>query len=137
MNIHRLHSAKDIRSVTDHYPEHFTYDFETWIEEPLNFAYKSGDNLGFGEFKSPGVYHVHFCFHTARGRAAISLSKDLLRRLFKDTQFNSIVGLIHEDNKKARWTIRQVGLRSLGLIETKNGPCEMFYLTKKDFTDGF
>lgn len=44
------------------------------------------------------------------------------------------VGLIEVGNKKARWLIRQVGFTSLGLVDTVNGVCEMFYSpsVKKD-----
>jgi hypothetical protein len=132
----RLTCAETCKKVTQHYPDYFTFDVETWFENPLNRAYVEGENIGFAEWKGNDNFWVHFCFHTARGREAINVTKRMVNELFNETNFNSCVGLIHEDNKKARWLIRQVGFKSLGLSDTENGVCEMFYLTKEDARDG-
>ncbi len=119
------------KTVTDNYPRYFTFDEEAWFSNKQNYAVKDGDNVGFAEYKGPGLYWVHFCFHSARGRKAIELTKAMLNRLFKDRDVTTVVGLIEVSNKKARWLIRQVGLKSLGEVVTENGLCEMFYLTRK------
>ena len=137
-HMERLYDPEVCRSVTDLYPDYFTFDVESWLANSANHAYVEGPNIGFGERKSrDGHYEVHFCFHGAKGREAISLSKRMLKALHNDTNFSLAVGLISEDNKRARWLIRQVGLKSLGLTDTgKNGICEIFYLTKDYFNDG-
>lgn len=117
----------ECRSVTDKHPDYFSFDVEDWFSKPENYAYKEGDNVAFGEYKSPGVYWVHFCFDTAKGREAINLTKRMFKQLSEDTPLKMAIGLIHVDNKKAKWLIRQVGFQSLGLVDTENGVCEMFY----------
>lgn len=129
--LERLTDPAKCREVTDKYPDYFTFDAEDWFSNPNNYAIQLGENIGFAEPKSSGIYWVHFCFHTARGREAIQLTKDMVKRLFEDEPITTAVGLIEEGNRKARWLIRQVGFKSLGFIDTKNGICEMFYWTKE------
>jgi hypothetical protein len=118
------------RQIADKYPRYFTFDVEDWFSKAENFALIEGENIGFAEYKSPGVYWVHFCFHTARGRQAINLTKEMLSVLFRERDVASVLGLIEAENKKARWLVKQAGLTSLGLVQTKLGLCEMFYLTR-------
>ena len=123
----RLIDPAECRVVTDRYLDWFTFDVEDWFTNPENYAYKEGDNVAFGEYKGPGVYWVHFCFDTAKGRDAIELTKQMFKQLCNDTPLKIGIGFIHISNRKAKWLIRQVGFKSLGLIETENGLCEMFY----------
>ncbi len=124
----RLTDPVKCRQVTDKYLRYFTFDVEDWFSKPENYALIEGENIAFGEYKSPGIYWVHFCYHTARGRQAIELTKDFLQEFYKEAPVKTSIGLIHKDNKKARWLIRQVGFTSIGMIDTKNGECEMFVL---------
>ena len=126
----RLTDPAECRAVTDIHPDYFTFDVEKWLSEPRNYAYKEGDNVAFGEYKSPGVYWVHFCYDTARGREAIDLTKRMFKQLCEDTPLKTAIGFIHVDNRKARWLIRQVGFTSLGFTETEDGLREIFYSPK-------
>lgn len=123
------------REVTDRHLDYFSFDVEGWLSKPENYALIEGANIAFGEFKSPGVYHVHFCFDTAKGRDAIELTRRMFRAFCEACPVEVAVGLIAVDNKKAKWLIRQVGFKSLGEIMTENGMCEMFYATK-DLNNG-
>lgn len=122
----RLTDPDVCKQITDKYLEHFTFDAHEWFSQPTNYAFIEGENVAFGEMKTPGVYWVHFCFHTAKGRQAIELTKRMFEALCFHSDLKAGVGLIHHENKKARWLIRQVGFKSEGLIETSNGLCEMF-----------
>lgn len=133
----RLMDPVICKAITDKHKDYFTFDEDKWFSNLNNFGYIEGQNVGFGEFKSPGCYWVHLCCDEAKGREAVELTKKMVGMLYEDTQFNSLVALIHVDNKKAKWLIRQVGFKSLGVTDTPNGLCEMFCLTKKDYlTDG-
>lgn len=121
------------REITDKYPDYFgALDAPEWFANKNNFAFLEGDNVSFAEWKSPGVYWVHFCFDEARGREAILLTKRMLA-FFYETCPDAVtsIGLIETKNRPARWLIRQVGFKSLGEVDTLNGPCEMFYYTKE------
>ena len=127
----RLLNPTECRKVTDKYPRHFTFDVEDWLADLNNYAIIKDDNIAFAEYKSEGLYWVHFCFDTAKGRQAINLAKEIFEEFCRVRTVKSVVGLIEIDNKKALWLIRQVGFKSLGETETKLGLCEMFYLTKE------
>lgn len=131
MEMERLLCPARCREVTDKYLDYFTFNVEEWLADKRNYALIEGDNISFGEYKSPGTYWVHFCFDTARGREAIKLTQDMLEEFFKACPVKVAVGLISVENRKARWLIRQVGFISSGEVMTKNGLCEMFYLTKE------
>jgi hypothetical protein len=123
----RLTDPQRCREITNKYPDYFTFDAPWWFAQPGHYAFLEGENVGFGEERSPGVFHVHFCFHEARGREAIELTKRMFKELCSVAPLKTAVGIIETRNKRARWLIRQVGFKSLGLIETKDGECEMFY----------
>ena len=127
--MYRLTDIAECKEVTDKHPDYFSFDVEDWFKQPMNYALKDGKNISFGEYKSPGVYWVHFCFDTARGREAINLTKKMFKEFCTQCPVNIAIGLIHKDNRKALWLIRQVGFKSLGLTDTENGVCEMFYST--------
>lgn len=127
----RLKNAKECREVTNKHLDYFTFDADDWFSCERNFAFIQGANIGFGEWKKPGVYWVHFCFDEAKGRQAIELTKQMFKELCKATDLQIAIGLIHVDNKKAKWLIRQVGFKSLGEVMTENGMCEMFYSTRE------
>ena len=123
----RLTDPVECRKVTDKHPDYFTFNVEDWFSKEKNYALQEGDNIAFGEYKSPGVYWVHFCFDTAKGREAIQLTRDMFAEFCNKCPVKMAIGLIEVNNRKAKWLIRQVGFTSLGLIETENGLCEMFY----------
>lgn len=127
----RLVSVEACREITDKHLDYFTFDADEWFAQPHNYALIEGKNISFGEYKSEGLYWVHFCFDEARGRAAIELTKRMLDAFYEATPVITSIGLIELNNLKARWLIRQVGFKSLGETETENGLCEMFYWTKE------
>ncbi len=127
----RLVDPVRCRRTTDKHPQYFTFDVEGWLANTNNYALIEGNNIAFGEYKTPGVYWVHFCFDTARGREAIQLTKDMFEEFCKACPVKTAIGLIEVNNRKARWLIRQVGFQSLGEVMTENGLCEMFYSTRK------
>lgn len=128
--IERLTSAERCREVTNKHLDYFTFDASAWFADIRNHAYIEDKNIAFAEYKSPGHYHVHFCFDTARGRQAIDLCHSMLSHLAKDTDWQTIVGIVVKENRKAVVVVRRLGMKYLGDIETKNGPSEMFYMTR-------
>lgn len=129
--MNRLTDPTECRRVTAKHPQYFTFDVEKWLTNADNYALIEGDNIAFGEYKTPGTYWVHFCFDTARGREAIQLTKDMFEEFCRVCPVKIAIGLIEVNNRKARWLIRQVGFKSLGEVMTENGMCEMFYSTRE------
>lgn len=128
--MHRLIDPLECRELIKDNLEYFTFDEEEWLSNLDNYALVSGDNVAFAEYKLPGVYWVHFCFNSARGRKAISLVKEIREAFIHTKEVRALIGLIELKNKKARWLIRQAEFESLGEIETHLGRCELFYWLK-------
>lgn len=126
-----LVSPDRCREVIKPYREFSDFDPDDWFSKSENYALIEGDNIGMAEYKSPGVYWVHFVYNTARGRAAVDLASAMLKDLCSNRAVNHCIGLIAADNKKAKWVVRQAGMKSLGELDTDIGRCEMFYLEGK------
>ena len=124
----RLLDPSICREITDLFPTYFTFNVEEWLSDGRNYALKEGDNIAFAEFIKDGVYWVHFCYGEARGREAVRLTQKIFTEFCKKRPVKILLGLIHVDNRKASWVVRQAGFSSLGEIITKNGLCEMFYI---------
>jgi hypothetical protein len=132
VSMRRLVNPEEAKKVTKGYPLDFTFDIKSWLANPDNYALIEGRNIAFGEKKGDGIYHVHFCFDEARGRTAIELTRRMLSAFYHACPVRVCVGLIREDNRRARWLIRQVGFTSLGMTDTDDGRREMFFHTNKE-----
>ena len=126
----RLSCPSRCREITKNHQRYFTFDEDSWFSDDRNYAVEHGDDAAFAEYKSPGIYWVHFCFNTARGRKAIDLVEEIFNYFCSRREVKTVVGLIEVGNKKALWLIRQCGFSTLGEVPTKIGLCEMFYRNK-------
>lgn len=103
-------------------------DLETWFENPHHVMLCDGDSVGLGTLEYPGLYNIHW-FYTARGRQALNLGRDMIRFLFEHKDAKAVRGWIRTDLKPSLWAARQIGLKSLGVIDDH----ELFFMTKDDF----
>jgi hypothetical protein len=112
-------------------------DLETWWNDPRHVMLVDGENVGLCTYEYPGLYNAHW-FMKDRGRKAIEVGKEMIRYMFEHKDAEVIRGMIRMDYKASRWAVRQVGLRSLGVIETPHKPFdhELFYTNKKEFLKG-
>lgn len=109
------------------------FDWAGWLDYKANYMYVDGDDVGLATHEYPGLYTVHWFFTNSRGRKALDLAKEMLHRLFEDADAKAVRGLTKATLRAARWASRQVGFKSYGLIETKDGEHELFYMTKDEF----
>lgn len=123
----RLLDYKECQRVTSLQREYFTFDEETWLANQKNYALIEEDNIAFAEYKKEGVYEMHLCFNSARGKAALLLVEKMLQKFATERDVSVMVGLIHKDNRKTNALVRRLGFTSAGLVETSNGSCELFY----------
>ena len=87
-----------------------------------------GENLMVFEKVSSGVYTGHYFFEV-KGRAALETAQILVTRAFNS--FAEVIqGVTPDKEKGAKWLTRQLGAKSYGTIQTINGPCELFIMTK-------
>ena len=126
------HDLQEVLNLTKDHPDYFTFDAQTWLNKPENVTLVEDDNIAFAEYKAPGVYWVHFCFNTAKGKEAVSLTQRIFEEFCKLKPVKIIYGTIAVENKAAKWVVRQAGFKSLGEMHTGDFLCEMFYKTNEE-----
>ena len=92
-----------------------------------------GENLMLFEKLRDNVYRGHFFFVDKRGKAAKDFAKECVKRMFLENGASVLQGLTPEFEKAGRIMARLIGGKSYGIIETINGPAELFMLTKKEW----
>jgi hypothetical protein len=108
-----------------------------WLADRQNVMIEHDESVGLATFEYPGVYSVHWFFnYDHRGRKAINLARDMLSKLFKETDAEAIRGLTRTDLKAALWASRKVGMVPHGTVELAGHEYEVFIMTKKDFLNG-
>jgi hypothetical protein len=118
--------------IIKRYPEYFTFDLKKWLATPGNVLYQRQNDLAFAESKPNGLYFVHMCFHTSRGKDAVVVVNTILKEFSEAYKPKVIVGLVHKDNTAAAVVLRKAGWVSLGHTETHNGLCQIFTPIKDD-----
>lgn len=108
-----------------------------WLEDTRNFMYAKGKSVGLATYEYPGMYNIHWFFSEAdRGRKALTLARQMIDALFKDSDAKAVRGITKVELKAARWACRQIGLVSYGIMDFPAGPCELFCITKEQFYEG-
>lgn len=130
-----MRQAKDLEEVLDlvkNHPDYFTFDAVAWFNKPENVTLVEGGNIAFAEYKALGIYWVHFCFNTAKGRKAVTLTEKIFEEFCKLKPVKIVYGTVAVENRAAKWVVRQAGFKSLGEMHTGDFLCEMFYKINKD-----
>jgi hypothetical protein len=100
-------------------------DATNLLKDARNRLYFDGRGGAIFAWRGPGIYEGH-SFFRARGRDAIRAGRECLD-LMADARM--IWGNTPESNRAARWFNRQLGFRSLGMIDVPElGRCELFVL---------
>lgn len=104
------------------------FDPVAWLENEGNVALTDElGNVALFEHTGAGTFEGHTLF-ASRGRAAIDAGRAMIRALIDMHGARAIWGRTPIERPAARWFSRQLGFRSLGIVETVRGPCEIFYL---------
>lgn len=94
------------------------------IADERNVFLVEGDNGAAFLWRGPGVFEGHG-FFKARGREALRIGRRMLGSM--EGQACLLWGTTPVELKAARWFNRQIGFRSLGIIDTPDmGRCELF-----------
>ena len=78
-------------------------------------------------WRGPGIYEGH-SFLRCRGRAAIMLGVMGLATIFETHGARMVWGLTPMALRHVRWFNRKLGMQSHGVMETPDGPCELFVM---------
>lgn len=130
-----IHSSRDVPGLTEatefYMAELFGFDPVEWLSIPDNLALTDDSgNWSLFEKGADGVYTGHY-FFVIRGKAALTLAKEMLDFIDKETDIKVLRGLTPLTKLGARWMSRQLGFNSHGVVHTVNGPCELFIKMKE------
>lgn len=81
-------------------------------------------------WKGPGIYEAH-SFYLVRGKEALALGREAIRRMFEEYGAEKLWRAPPVENRAARWFNRQLGFKSLGIVQmplyySETGVCELF-----------
>jgi RimJ/RimL family protein N-acetyltransferase len=108
-------------------------EFSRFFQRPGNVCL--GDNRGVALFceTDPGVYEGHYVFDCAtRGKAALTLARELIDRLFTDYSAKAIVGVIPVHNRASRYLTCSLGFAPLGTSVGQDGRSRAKYIMERD-----
>lgn len=129
--IHRLHDSATLVTVLardDIAPLVDGFDPAAWLANRANVALTDDQgNVALFECTGEGVFEGHTLF-ASRGREAIETGRTMLCAMVDMHGARAIWGRTPVQRRAARWFSRKLGFRSLGIVETVRGPCELFYL---------
>lgn len=101
-------------------------DPAAWLLEPRNIILIEGDNVALFLWRWVGIYEGHVLFR-CRGKEALALGREMLDLMF-DAGAGMILALANYRLPEAAWFLRRLGFTSRGLVQTVEGPSEMFQL---------
>ena len=104
------------------------FDAAEWLANPLNVALTDGRNIGLLECEG-STWQVHAIFED-RGAKALSVGRKMVKIAFDQYRAKVLKGLTPAHCRAARLFTRMLGFTSYGMIETVNGPVELFILER-------
>ena len=129
VEVKRSFNPEAIHEAIDGYAD---VDMWDWVLNDRNVALTDGsENDGLFEQNSDGVFYGHYFFTSARGKSALFLARAILSEMFDKYEAKIIIGLTPEENRKARWISRKLGMKDTG---TEDGYV-VYTLTKEDLED--
>lgn len=105
-----------------------------WLAFPGNVPveFDNGD-IALFDYEGDGAYQGHLLFKS-RGRQAIEHARKAFAIMFQDHGADLLFGLVPRTAEHYRRDValmlRWSGAKSRGIRATKNGPCELFVLSK-------
>ena len=128
----RTYNTSYIRDILEHLP---IVGFEplSFILDHNNIVIKNGSDYGVFEFTTFGTYTGHY-FFKSRGRAAITSGKQILNELFNEQGACLVIGFTPCEYKAAKWMNRQLGFKPGPAVDTPEGLCQLFTLTKEQYS---
>ncbi len=103
-------------------------DFTEVLSEPLHWCLVDDETESgaFFMWRGPGIFECHV-FFTERGKAADALIKKMVA-IMRAEGARMLWAMIPMPSRHIRLWARRVGWKSQGVVETKNGPNEIFML---------
>lgn len=121
-----MRRTRDVEQVNallrNHWPQ---ADFTEVLAEPLNVVLVEGDSGAIFAWRGPGIYEIHL-FYSVKGREALALFHSMLGIVQSAYGGRLFWALIPAEDRKTRMFARLCGFRAHGILETRDGPNELF-----------
>lgn len=101
-----------------------------WLATPGNVPIVMGGDIALFDDEGDAIFQMHVLF-VSRGRAAVAFAKEAIRRMFVDHGADLIFGLVPAFRRDVKMVARWVGMKFRETLQTINGPCELFVLSKE------
>lgn len=112
-----------------------SFDIDEWRVNPDNLLLEEYESFGMFEEEATGVYAGHYMFRKdVRGEKAIDLADRMIDYMFQNGM-KVVHGLTPLEHRGAQGLSKELGLKDLGVIETLNGLCTHYLMTKQEFYD--
>lgn len=122
-----------ICALIDQSPMNRGMDGAAWLSDPRNIVQvtPSGNVMMFGW--APGSFEFHWLQTNTKGRKAIDETKQSFADVFAATGCAFIYGLVPVDRRDSALMARWIGAKSVAIVETPHGKCEMFIVVNREF----
>lgn len=103
---------------------------EAWLATEGNVPIVVGADIALFDDEGDDIFQMHVLF-VSRGRAAVASAKEAIRRMFVEHKADLIFGLVPAFRRDVKLLARWAGMKFRETIDTVNGPCELFVLSKE------
>lgn len=112
------------RAVNAHIPDLLRgFVAADWLSNPDHLALTDGRNIALFERVNDDTWVAHSVFED-RGKAALSVGKEMVATMFKHYGAKRIIGEPPVRKIAARWFNRQIGFKHIGFFQTPFGIVE-------------
>ncbi len=103
-------------------------DFTEALAEPMHLCLvdTETESGAFFMWRGPGIYEAHV-FFTVRGKEALAFARQLMA-MMRAEGARMLWSMIPIESRHIRLWLRHLGWKSHGVVETKNGPNEIFVM---------
>lgn len=126
-------SPQDIAKLIDESPMNKGMDGKLWLETPGNLAMASdaGEVVLFEQVANE-IYEFHWLLSVGRSaKEVVDFTLFAIDHVFRNSQCETMFGLVPDDRRDSRMMARFIGAQFWGIVDTENGPCHMFIMTRE------
>lgn len=108
---------------------------DQWVKDLNNIALvDENGNMALFEVENGTLASGHYLFKH-KGQAGINSGLAIIAELFTNPCYNikAIRGFTPEENRAAKLVSRKLGFKEVAVVDTVEGPCSLFVLTKEEW----
>lgn len=125
-------SPNDIASLIDNSPMNRGMIGDVWLSEDGNVAIEKGGNVFLFERVLPAIYEFHWLHTEDAGKPAVETTLAAFDEIFSQhPDCEAIFGLVSSRRLDVRVMANAIGAKKIGVVDTPEGFCEIFIVTRE------